>query len=301
MEKKKGLLKRTVAILMSLAMVAGMFIWNGMDVKADDTYDWNWDGYDGSTGTFYLKRTSDGKYSDWDFPISMSSGQKVSLGYSDQHDNNYTIVYYLNGQELCRDTKDADGGNQSLTIGSDPKCAGYTEWTMTPVYSEDNKKVWTWRLEAVTKDAPSTGGQSDSSSATPHTHSYFWVTAKEVSLSEDGLEEYRCECGDVAERVVVPASEYYVKNLYGNIRFADPNGEVVFDAGSFHTVSDYLLGILQERKDVALRMHFTYMGTLYEAFFAPGTDYAELLNDAEQFYGVLGLNGRYGVSVSAVE
>lgn len=145
------------------------------------------------------------------------------------------------------------------------------------------------------------GRPADSSSGmSTHTHSYSWVTVKEVSMGEDGLEEYRCSCGDVAERVVVPAREYYVKQLYGDIRFADENGEVRFDAGSFHTISDYLLTILQSRQDVKLTITFTYKGTSYEAVFTPNTDYTELLNDTEQFYGLLGLNGRYGVTVSAV-
>lgn len=145
------------------------------------------------------------------------------------------------------------------------------------------------------------GRPADSSSGmSTHTHSYSWVTVKEVSMGEDGLEEYRCSCGDVAERVVVPASEYYVKQLYGDIRFADENGEVRFDAGSFHTISDYLLNILQSRQDVRLTLTFTYKGTSYEAVFTPNTDYTELLNDTEQFYGLLGLNGRYGVTVSEV-
>lgn len=138
---------------------------------------------------------------------------------------------------------------------------------------------------------------AEESSSQEHVCSFSWVVIKDVSLWEDGIEEYRCACGNVKERVMIPASEYYIKQLYGKIRFAQENGTVQFEAGSFHTISDYLLTILQKRQDVTLILKFEYRGTAYEAQFTPGTDYTELLQDKEQFYGLLGMNGKFGITV----
>ena len=109
---------------------------------------------------------------------------------------------------------------------------------------------------AINKDV--TESKKNSSDAPVHTHSFNWVTVTEPSVGADGLEEYRCSCGLVEQSQVIPGSQFYVKNMFGNIKDAPVNGTVEYDAGTWHTISDYVLKKMAERPDVAVTVKFTY-------------------------------------------
>lgn len=118
-----------------------------------------------------------------------------------------------------------------------------------------------------------------------HEHSYSWVTVQEAGAGQDGIEEYRCSCGAVAERSIIPASQVFVKGLYGEVKNAPLNGTVTYDTGRLYTMSDYLIKKLAERSDVTVEITFEYEKKPYMMIIPAGVDYAALLDDEENFYG----------------
>ena len=88
--------------------------------------------------------------------------------------------------------------------------------------------------------------------ASSHTHSFNWVTVTEPSVGVDGLEEYRCSCGLVEQSQVIPGRQFYVKDMFGNIKDAPVNGTVEYYAGTWHTISDYVLKKMSERPDATV-------------------------------------------------
>ena len=118
-----------------------------------------------------------------------------------------------------------------------------------------------------------------------HTHSYSWVTVQEASAGQDGIEEYRCSCGAVADRSIIPASSALVKGFCDSIKNASQNGVVQFDSGRMYTLSDRMVKALAERSDVTMVVTFTYEGKAYKMTIPAGTDYTVLLTDEEEFYG----------------
>lgn len=134
-----------------------------------------------------------------------------------------------------------------------------------------------------------------------HQHSYQWMTVTEPAIDTDGVEEYRCSCGEVESRQVIPATETYVKTLYGEIREAPENGSIGYDAGRNHCLSDYVLKKLLERQDVTVTITFLYEEASYRFTIPAGTDLTALLEDEEYFYGYFTLCEKLGITVEVVE
>lgn len=129
-----------------------------------------------------------------------------------------------------------------------------------------------------------------------HTCDYEWVTVREAGPGVDGEECYRCkECGRVEAVQTIPATAYLTRELYDQIGVVGENGTVTYEFEDFHTISDRLLTTLQERKDVTLVITFTYQNRQYQTTFPAGSDYTELFEDEEMFYGLLGISGRCGI------
>ena len=129
-----------------------------------------------------------------------------------------------------------------------------------------------------------------------HVCQYEWETVREAGAGQDGLEQYLCKlCGSVQSTLTIPASQYQVQELYTKVTGAAEGETVTYDMGQIHTVCDKLFTKLQERSDVTLILTYQYKGTDYQTTFPAGADYTELLVDEEQFYGMLGLNGRCGI------
>lgn len=92
------------------------------------------------------------------------------------------------------------------------------------------------------------------------------------------------------------SSRIYSEGGIYTVTFVDEQGaEVTCDFEELHTISDKLFTTLQNRKDLSLRITFTYKGRNYETTFPAGADYTELLEDEASFYGLLGLSGRCGI------
>ncbi len=146
----------------------------------------------------------------------------------------------------------------------------------------------------------SSASSTPSTSSTPHTHNFVWTTVQEVTTEQDGLEELRCECGAVEGRSVIPASQVFVKGLYGQIKNAAENGTVSFDSGKLYTISDYLIKMLQERNDVTTVINFEYQQVKYRMTIPAGKDYTRLLEDQDNFYGYLFFANEIGATVEAL-
>mgnify|MGYP007028186386 CR=1 FL=1 len=118
-----------------------------------------------------------------------------------------------------------------------------------------------------------------------HEHFYSWVTVQEASTEQDGVEEYRCGCGAVAGRNVIPASSVVVNGLSDVIKNAPQNGVLQFDSGRMYTLSDYMIKKLSERSDVTTIITFKYEGKDYKMTIPAGVDYSALFADETNFYG----------------
>ena len=129
-----------------------------------------------------------------------------------------------------------------------------------------------------------------------HICQYEWEVVREVGADQDGLEQYLCKlCGNVQSTLTIPASQYQVQELYTKVTGAAEGETVTYDTGMVHTVCDKLFTKLQQRKDVTLEITYQYKGENYRTTFPAGADYTELMQDTDQFYGMLGLNGRCGI------
>lgn len=145
--------------------------------------------------------------------------------------------------------------------------------------------------DAIQNDNASEGTQD------AHAHDYSWITVQEADASQDGIEEYRCSCGDVQGRAVIPASQAFVKGLYGMVKDAPVNGSVTYDSQSLYTLSDYVIKKLAERTDVTTVITFTYQGASYKMTIPAGADYTALLSDTDYFYGYFYFAGAVGAVI----
>lgn len=155
----------------------------------------------------------------------------------------------------------------------------------------------------VTSDSPSKPDKKEEHAGLAkeeHSHSYSWVTVQEATTGQDGMEEYRCSCGAVAERSVIPASQVFVKGLYGEVKNAPINGTVTFDSGRLYTMSDYIVKKIAERSDVTTVVTFEYNKTAYRMTIPAGADCSALLADEDYFYGYFYFAQLVGATIEEV-
>ncbi len=155
-------------------------------------------------------------------------------------------------------------------------------------------------LPAQTAGTGATGSSEEvtnSRNASPHTHAYSWITVQEANAGQDGMEEYRCSCGDVQGRSVIPAGEVFVKGLYGEIKNAPQNGTATFDSGRLYTISDYVIKKLAERTDVTTVITFEYQNQVYQMTIPAGADFTGLLADEDYFYGYFYFANAVGAAI----
>lgn len=137
-------------------------------------------------------------------------------------------------------------------------------------------------------------------SSSSHTHSYSWVTVQEAAVRQDGIAEYRCSCGDVQGRSVIPASTAAVKGLISEIESAPQNETATFDTGWLYTISDYIIKKLAERTDITTVITFEYQKQAYKMTIPAGADFTSLLADEEYFYGYFFFANAVGATIEAL-
>lgn len=154
-----------------------------------------------------------------------------------------------------------------------------------------------------TPQTPSTNPDENKPSSNPvkeptkieevHEHSYSWVTVQEPGAGQDGIEEYRCSCGAVAERNVIPAGMAMVKDLVRQIETAPENSTVEIKTEYFTCYTAYIMNALKKRPDVSLKTTFKDYdkdGSI-KTFTIPA---GKAPDDGELFYGFTYLGNLYG-------
>ncbi|MGN0377900.1 MAG: hypothetical protein ACI4ED_09715 [Suilimivivens sp.] len=158
-------------------------------------------------------------------------------------------------------------------------------WSKAPVklsYLSNVDHIYVLRYSTGSSTTPSADSTEIEET---HEHSYSWETVQDATVDQDGMEEYRCSCGDVKERSVIPASQAFVKGLHDKVKNAPLNGVVQYDSRRMYTMSDYIIKQLAERSDVTTVITFEYEKKSYKMVIPAGVDYSALLNDEENFYG----------------
>lgn len=148
-------------------------------------------------------------------------------------------------------------------------------------------------LEAPQTETGNGGGQ-------PHVHSFSWVTTREATEAQDGLDEYKCACGVVEAQITIPASQVVVKGFCQTIRDAAPNSRITCDTKDFYTLSDKMVACLSERTDVTVEINFIYQKTPYRMTIPAGSDYSVLLADEDMFYGYFYFANQIGAQIESV-
>ena len=101
---------------------------------------------------------------------------------------------------------------------------------------------------------------------------------------------------DLADEVQLEGTEEF----YCHIEMAPKQETVYASYGDLHTINKSLLTKLTERNDVTAVVMYEYKGMNYKTTFPAGADYSELLAEGSQFFGMLGLNGRCGITTEIV-
>lgn len=179
--------------------------------------------------------------------------------------------------------------------------AGWTVMSGDSQYNSMKSSGFVYYYLVIHEDASQTPSSKPVKGEEPvHEHSYSWVTVQEATTDQDGIEEYRCSCGAVAERSVIPASQVFVKGLYREIKNVPLNGTVTFDSGRLYTMSDYIIKKLAERSDVITVVTFEYNKTAYRLTIPAGADYSALLADEDYFYGYFYFAQLVGATIEEV-
>ena len=268
-------LKRLMTTVLTLAMMIGVFAVGGVQVKAAPTYELVAVGddvsFDNAKSLVSDNPDSQDVYESEQIK-SLINELKTSTGFT-----NIDVLCYINGYGSIETFRDAYGGIGWASLSNE------SEYDFMRQSSGPGLKYY--RL-VIHEDASQTPSSKPVKSEEPvHEHSYSWVTVQEATTEQDGIEEYRCSCGAVAERSVIPASQVFVKGLYGEIKNAPLNGTVTFDSGRQYTMSDYIVKKLAERSDVTTVVTFEYNKTAYRMTIPAGADYSALLADEDYFYG----------------
>lgn len=235
-----------------------------------------------------------------------AEGATYTISYEDNDITGITIGQELTGGSTITVKDDVSNNDYYMNIyDSTTYRALFRDQKSCTLPTENNYKVfmvghseslkrYTIYLEIITPDPSDNPSPSEPSSPStepavpkskPHEHSYSWVTVQEATTGQDGIEEYRCSCGAVAERSVIPASQALVNGLFDALKNAPQNGPVKFDTGRLYTLSDYLIKKLAERNDATIEITFEYEKKPYKMVIPAGVDYAALLDDEENFYG----------------
>lgn len=268
-------LKRLMTTVLTLTMMIGVFAVGGVQVKAAPTYELVAVGDDvtyeeakalvSDNPPSQAEREADSEF------ISIIRELIPEAGLSS---GNLVVFYNI-----------STFGNINSAVWQSAY-AGWTTMSSDGQYNSMKSSGFVYYYLVINEDTSQTPTPNPVKAEEPaHEHSYSWVTVQEAGTGQDGIEEYRCSCGDVAERNVIPASQVFVKGLYGEIKNAPLNGTITFDSGRLYTMSDYLVKKLAERSDVTTVVTFEYNKTAYRMTIPAGADYSALLADEDYFYG----------------
>ena len=135
--------------------------------------------------------------------------------------------------------------------------------------------------------------------AEAHECAFAWHTRSEGSAYSTLYEVYECVLCNKVKEINYKTPEVFVRErLYAQIKDARSQSVVASEYGVYHTVSDQLFTMLSKKNDITVMITYQYDDNYYQTTFPAGTDYSELLQDNEKYYGMPGLNGRCGITSS---
>ena len=274
MNKKE--LKRRGKGLLALMLAFMMMFGSSMTVFAGNTYR-----LDIPLGGGYGGYTVSGD------PTGLTTGQKLEGG---------DIIEIVSGSLMVT----IDGGGSLEEKYNDVRGMLYVELPAGGKYQVDSYSAQlpdpkyprvTYNVALSTIPATPSGSTGSNTYDTgneywkSHVHNFSWVTTREATAEQDGIQENRCSCGLVQDTTVISASQVILQKFFDMVRNAPVNGTVSYDSGSLHTLSDKMLECLSERSDVTVEASFVYEGTAYKMTIPAGCDYSALLSDEDAFYG----------------
>lgn len=278
MNKKE--LKRRGKGLLALLLAFMMMFGSSMTVFAGNTYR-----LDIPLGGGYGGYTVSGD------PTGLTTGQKLEGGDIIEIVSGSLMVTIDGGGSLEEKYNDVRGMLYvELPAGGKYQVDSYSAQLPDPKYSRVTYNVALSTIPAT--PSGSTGSSTGSNTYDTgneywksHVHNFSWVTTREATAEQDGIQENRCSCGLVQDTTVISASQVILQKFFDMVRNAPVNGTVSYDSGSLHTLSDKMLECLSERSDVTVEASFVYEGTAYKMTIPAGCDYSALLSDEDAFYG----------------
>lgn len=278
MNKKE--LKRRGKGLLALMLAFMMMFGSSMTVFAGNTYR-----LDIPLGGGYGGYTVSGD------PTGLTTGQTLEGGDIIEINSGDLIVTIDGGGSLEEKYNDVRGMLYvELPAGGKYQVDSYSAQLPDPKYPRVTYNVALSTVPAT--PSGSTGSSTGSNNYDTgneywkgHVHNFSWVTTREATAEQDGIQENRCSCGLVQDTTVISASQVILQKFFDMVRNAPVNGTVSYDSGSLHTLSDKMLECLSERSDVTVEASFVYEGTAYKMTIPAGCDYSALLSDEDAFYG----------------
>lgn len=227
--------------------------------------------------------------------------QDTIVWYKDNCYGEQNLKVYGSSSGTLSDSEEGSGYSVTLTV----QVPNGKVWTVdrkespSPTDTSDPHiyEVYVTETDAVPSSRPTTPSVDPVEEPTKieevHSHSYSWVTVQEAGAGQDGIEEYRCSCGAVAERNVIPAGMAMVKDLVRQIETAPENSTVEIKTEYFTCYTAYIMNALRKRPDVSLKTTFKDYdkdGSI-KTFTIPA---GKVPDDNELFYGFTYLGNLYG-------
>ena len=282
-------MKRVLTTVLTLAMMIGVFVGGGVQVKAAPTYELVAVGDDvtyeeakalvSDNPPSQAEREADSEF------ISIIRELIPEAGLSS---GNLVVFYNISTFGNINSAVWEQANASWTTMSTDAQYNGMKSMGFVYYYlviHEDTSQTPNPNPGKGGNASKTSSSKSVKSEEPVHEHSYSWVTVQEAGVGQDGIEEYRCSCGAVADRSVIPATQAAVSGMMDAIQNAPAGGNISFDSGRFYTMSDKIIQKLAERNDVVTEITFEYQGTAYKMTVPAGIDYTAILADEESFYG----------------
>ena len=132
-----------------------------------------------------------------------------------------------------------------------------------------------------------------SSNSSSCNHHYEWEVEKEPTETQDGELVYTCSlCGDITARQPLSSYDYFIYKCMGKIRDAKAGDTVTISSKYWNSYPKTLFKKLAERRDITVKIQFTYKQKNYETTIAPD----KTIDTSCKYYGPLKLMELYGAS-----
>lgn len=127
--------------------------------------------------------------------------------------------------------------------------------------------------------------------ATEHYHDFQWKVVKDATLTEDGLAQSVCECGEVEAQQPVSSGLAFVDMVRNEIKAAPEGGTVEITSELYTCYTAKIMEELGKRPDVSLKTTFPSEDGTWKSFTIPA---GQAPTDGELFYGFTYLGNLYG-------